>query len=221
MPPIFKNFDLTRDHLSDHMREFAEKNDHLTRPQRSLIGSMKGCKILLFTDLLKWYLEHGLVVTHIYQIVEYEPSQIFFPFGESVTAARRAGDIDSSQKLLADTAKLIGNSLYGKTITDKTKHRNVFYTCEERVASAKIRSHLFQSINPLDNGVYETTSFKKTVSFFFIIITIIDDFDTYIKICNITLYFQINMDVPVQIGFAILQRAKRRMLEYHYDCLDR
>ena len=29
------------------------------------------------------------------------------------------------------------------------------------------------------------------------------------------------MDVPVQIGFAILQRAKLRMLQYHYDLLDR
>jgi hypothetical protein len=167
MTPIFKNFELTRDHLSDHMRAFAEENDHLKRPQRSLIGSMKGEKILLFTDLLKWYLEHGLVVSRVYQIIEYEPSRIFQSFGETVTEARRAGDVDSSQKLLADTAKLIGNSLYGKTITDKTKHRNVSYTLDERVASQKIRSRLFHSINPLDEGVYETVSFKKQVSFFF------------------------------------------------------
>jgi hypothetical protein len=29
MAPIFKNFELTRDHLSEHMRTFAEENDHL------------------------------------------------------------------------------------------------------------------------------------------------------------------------------------------------
>jgi hypothetical protein len=163
MPPIFKNFELSRDHLSDHMRQFAEKNDHLNRPQRSLIGSMKGDKILLFTDLLRWYLEHGLKVTRIYQIIEYESSPIFSSFGESVTEARRAGDVDTSKRLLADTAKLIGNSLYGKTITDKTKHRNVSYAFDELQASCKIRSNLFHSINPLDDGVFEMTSFKKSV----------------------------------------------------------
>jgi hypothetical protein len=29
------------------------------------------------------------------------------------------------------------------------------------------------------------------------------------------------MDVAVHIGFTILQRAKLRMLQYHYDLLDR
>jgi len=28
------------------------------------------------------------------------------------------------------------------------------------------------------------------------------------------------MNIPVHIGFAVLQMAKLRMLEYHYDCLD-
>ena len=163
MPPIFKNVDLSREHLTDHMRNFAEENDHLARPQRSLIGSMRGDKILLFTDLLQWYLEHGLEVTRIYQIIEYEGREIFRQFGDSVTEARRAGDVDASQQLLANTAKLIGNSLYGKTITDKTRHRRVTYTTSERTAASNMRSQLFQSLNELDGNVYETTFFKKTV----------------------------------------------------------
>jgi G:T-mismatch repair DNA endonuclease (very short patch repair protein) len=164
MPPIFKNVELDRSHLSDYMRRLAEAQGFLKRPQRCLIGSMKAEKMLFLTDLLRWYLSHGLVVTRIYQVVEYEKRPIFREFSDSVSNTRRAGDTDSSLKLLANTAKLIGNSLYGKTITDKTKHKNVSYTTDEHKASLNIRSNYFHSINPLDEGVYETISFKKRVS---------------------------------------------------------
>ena len=163
MPPIFKNVELSREHLSEHMREFAEDNDHLARPQRCLIGSMKGEKILLLSELLRWYMEHGLVVTKVYQVIEYETRPIFKDFSKSVSDTRRLGDVDSSLKLLANTAKLIGNSLYGKTITDKTRHRNVTYTLDDNKASLNVRSNFFHSVNPLDEGVYETVSFKRKV----------------------------------------------------------
>ena len=163
MPPIFKNTNLDRTHLSDHMREFAEKEGYLKRPQRYLIGSLYGEKILLLTELLRWYLDQGLEVSRIYQVIEFERAAILKPFGESVTEARRAGDIDTAQQLLASTAKLIGNSLYGKTIVDKTKHRNVTYTTDEVKAGQKIANRLFHSVNVLDEDVFETVAFKKQV----------------------------------------------------------
>ena len=168
MPPIFKNVNLDRSHLSDHMKQFAETNGYLKRPQRYLIGSMVGEKILLLTELLRWYLQQGLQVSRIYQVVEFERSPILKPFGESVTAARRAGDVDSAQKLLASTAKLVGNSLYGKTIVDKTKHRNVAYTTDETKAARTIANRRFHSVNLLDEGVFETVSFKRKVCFSFL-----------------------------------------------------
>ena len=163
MPPIFKNVNLSRDHLSEHMKTFAEEEGYLKRPQRYLIGSMFGKKILLLTELLRWYLGQGLVVDKVYQVIEFERAPIMKPFGESVTEARRAGDTDTAQKLLANTAKLIGNSLYGKTIVDKTKHRKVSYTTDETKASHKIASRLFHSLNLLDEQVFETVSFKGKV----------------------------------------------------------
>jgi hypothetical protein len=162
-PVSVKNVELSREQLPDHMREFAERENHMPRPQRSLIGSMRGERILLFTDLLVWYLEHGLVVDRIYQIVEYEANAVYREFGDSVTSARRAGDVDATQELLANTSKQVGNSLYGKTITDKTRHKNVSYDVDDRLAAGRVRSPYFHSINPLDEGVYETTTFKRSV----------------------------------------------------------
>jgi len=107
MCPIFKNVEISREDIGDYMREFAEENDIMSRPRRSLIGSYFGEKILLATPLLKWYLEHGLVVTRVYQVVEYTPKACFKPFGEAVSDARRAGDRDPNKAIIADTMKLV------------------------------------------------------------------------------------------------------------------
>ena len=164
MAPIFKNAEVGREHLSPTMLEHAETHDYLRRPQRMLIGSLKGKKILLYSELLRWYIKHGLVVTQIYQLVEYVPRKTFEKFGLSVTAARRQGDVDSSKQLLADTNKLIGNSCYGKTITNKDKHRDVSYVEGHKAASVKIRSPRFCSAEEITQELYETTFMKKKVN---------------------------------------------------------
>jgi hypothetical protein len=112
MSPIFKNVLVSREHLGHSMRSFAEENDLLKAPQRMLIGSLHGERILLLTPLAKWYLSHGLEITKIYQIVQYIPQKCFEHFGYSVCDARREGDVDSSKALLADTSKLIGMYFY-------------------------------------------------------------------------------------------------------------
>lgn len=93
------------------MKAFAEKQKIMSRPRRSLIGSYFGEKILLATPLIKWYMEHGLEVTLIYQVIEYTPMPCFKPFGEAVSDARRAGDVDPNKAIIADTTKLVSINL--------------------------------------------------------------------------------------------------------------
>ena len=112
MCPIFKNVEISRNDIGEYMKSYAEENKIMSHPQRSLIGSYFDEKILLATALLKWYLEHGLEVTHVYQVIEYTPNACFHPFGEAVSDARRAGDIDPNKSIIADTMKLVGNSSY-------------------------------------------------------------------------------------------------------------
>ena len=226
MSPIFKNTEVSRDDLDGHMKTFAQEEGFLKRPQRYLVGSMKGEKILLLTELLKWYLNKGLVVTRVYRVVEYERNALFRQFGLSITESRRQGDADSSQKLKADTSKLIGNSAYGKLCQDKTKYRNVTYCTDERKVSEAVRSSLFQSVNALDDDVFEVTRYKRKVgvvvreraradtSFFFFLF-----FGGVKK--RVRSLFQVRMDVCIHIGFSILQYAKLRMLSFHFDFLDR
>ena len=110
MQPVFKNIDMTRGDIGPFMRRYTEEHEILKRPQRSLLGSCRGETILLATPLLKWYMEHGLVVTRVYQVIEYDPKACFRDFGDSEFEARRAGDAYPDQAIIADTMKLSGNT---------------------------------------------------------------------------------------------------------------
>ena len=80
MTPILKNVDVCLDHVGEVMQEYAKGNSSKDIPRRLLIGSYFGKKIGLSTPLLKWYLEHGIVITHIYTVIEYVPNAAFNSF---------------------------------------------------------------------------------------------------------------------------------------------
>ena len=192
MQPIFKNTTVTRDDIGPFMREYAEEHDIMSTPRRMLISSYRGDKIMLATPLLRWYLAHGLVVDRVYQVVEYHREACFRQFGESVSAARRAGDADPDKAILADTMKLLGNSAYGKTVTNVDRHRNVAY-CTEVGTSSHINNKRFRQLDVVTDDAYEITSNKSRVTY----------------------------DLPLHIGFFVYQYAKLRMLQFYYDFVDR
>ncbi|CAH3017890.1 unnamed protein product, partial [Porites evermanni] len=74
---------------------------------------------------------------------DYTPFPCFQPFGEAVSDARRAGDVDPNKAIIADTMKLVGNSRYGKTITDRERHQEVQFV-EETKASRLINKPFFR-----------------------------------------------------------------------------
>ena len=121
-------------------------------------------KILLATPLLQWYLAHGLVVEHVYQIIEFQPNPCFRRFGESVSTARREGDSDPNKTIIADTIKLIGNSGYGKTVTDVDRHRDVQY-CTDVGASMFINNRRFHQLDVVVDNAYEVEMEKKVIKY--------------------------------------------------------
>ena len=192
MQPVFKNVTVTRDDIGPFMRQYAEENDIMSTPRCMLVGSYRGEKILLTTPLLQWYLAHGLVVDRVYQIVEYSPKPCFRDFGESVSTARRAGDADPDKSIIADTIKLLGNSAYGKTVTNVDRHRDIKYSTEVGT-SALVNNKRFRQLDVVAEDAYEVTSSKARVTY----------------------------DLLHHIGFFVYQYAKLRMLEFYYDFVDR
>ena len=153
---------VTRNDIGPFMRDYAEEHGIMTTPRRMLVGSYRGDKILLSTPLLQWYLMHGLIVDHVYQIIEYEPSPCFRHFGESVSAARRAGDEDPDKAIIADTMKVFGNSGYGKTVTNIDRHRDVKY-CTKVGTSALINNKRFRQLDVVTDNAYEIELNKQVV----------------------------------------------------------
>ena len=192
LQPIFKNTLISTDDIGPFMAQYAKEHKILTQPRRTLVASYWGKGVLLITPLLRWYLEHGLEVTNIQQIVEFKGVACFRDFADQVSKARREGDADPNKQILADSFKLIGNSAYGKTLTNLEKHNNVEYVHPDLVETF-IKNPLFKKTTPLSSELQEVECGKSKVRW----------------------------SLPNQIGFFVYQYAKLRMLMFHYDLVDR
>ena len=85
-----------------------------------------------------------------------------------------------------------GNSFYGKMIEDKGRHKSKKFTREEWVVDKALRSPFFDNLEEA-GGAYEIKERKRTVM----------------------------IKRPYQCGIAVYQLTKLRMLEFHYDFLDK
>ncbi|PIK33652.1 hypothetical protein BSL78_29538 [Apostichopus japonicus] len=121
-------------------------------------------------------------------MAQFIPKAVFCQFGDEVSEARREGDKDPAKSILADTMKLIGNSAYGKTVTNKEKHLDVVVCNDDKVFQT-INNPFFRSLSPLGNSKYEADLHKRVI----------------------------DLDLPIQIGFFVYQYAKLRMLQFYYD----
>jgi hypothetical protein len=192
MTPIFKNATIKFEDIGEYMQQFHTENNIKFNQGNKLIGSYFGKEIVLYSPLLKWYLQEGLIITKFHCAIQYKPEYAFNKFADEVSDARRAGDVDSAYELIAETMKLFGNSAYGKTITNKEKFVSTSYGNEDNI-SKKINSPHFKDLEILYGQKYEVTSTKR----------------------------EITMDLPLQIGVAVYHLAKLRMLQFYYNFIDK
>lgn len=78
-------------------------------------------------------------------------------------------------------------------ITNKERHKEVTYLTESTKVSQAIAKEQFVSLEEIYDDFFEIESEKKKVV----------------------------LDIPVILGFSVLQYAKLRMLQFYYDCIDR
>ena len=193
MCPFFHNKEVPAKAVPKHMKTYLKATGRKqVEKNKKLLGTLKAEKILLYEPLLRWYIEHGAEITYVHRTIDYEPKVIFKWFVEEVTKARRTGDVDKSKALLADVFKLLGNSAYGKLIEALERQTNVIYTKDEKVVDRALRSAYFSDLDEIGEA-YELESRKA----------------------------RITIRRPFQVGIAVYQLAKLRMLEFYYDFLDR
>ena len=192
--PLFVISEVPEDQIPQHMKDYKINTGRkMIKNNKKLLGVMKAEKILLYSPLLKWYLNYGLQVTKIHRYISYTSSRPFKWFPEEVSSARRAADNDKNKKQLGDTAKLKGNSFYGKMIENLEKHMNTKFTTNEKLIDKIFRSPFFDDLEEINEGVFEVRQRKRKVT----------------------------ITRPYQCGIAVYQLAKLRMLEFYYDFFDK
>jgi hypothetical protein len=133
-----------------------------------------------------------MVITKIYSFIKADKAKPFERFEKEVSQARREGDVDESKSMIAEMMKLVGNSAFGRSGMDKSKHKTVKYESNETSVRSIIERNNFHDVDEL-NGSYEITLKKR-------------------KIMN---------NNPIHVSIAIYQLAKLRMLEFYYDFIDK
>ena len=108
-----------------------------------------------------------------------------------MTAARREGDKDKSKEVLAALCKLLGNSAFGGSILDCTRFLNIIYESGFREACISVNNPRFLSLTELGDDLYEIELNRSNI----------------------------NMNLPMQIEFAILNYAKMYLLSFYYEFL--
>ena len=192
--PLFVISEVPEDQIPQHMKDYKINTGRkMIKNNKKLLGVMKTEKILIYSPLLKWYLNHGLQVTKIHRYISYISGRPFKWFPEEVSSARREADNDKNKKQLGDTAKLKGNSFYGKMIENLEKHISTKFTTDEKLIDKIFRSPFFEDLEEINAGVFEVRQRKRKVT----------------------------ITRPYQCGIAVYQLAKLRMLEFYYDFLDK
>ena len=60
-----------REIIGEHMFNYCPSNKIPLHKAKKIIGSMFGDLLLLYIPLLKWYLEHGLIISKFYEALEH------------------------------------------------------------------------------------------------------------------------------------------------------
>ena len=76
-PPIFKNTEITLADIGEHMQSYCRRVERKTGVKRSLIGSMHAQDILLLTPLVKEYMDMGLIIENIKEVIEFNAKSVF------------------------------------------------------------------------------------------------------------------------------------------------
>ena len=105
MSPLFGHAKLGEEHMSPHMRAFVVLSGMSVSTHKSLVGANRAERLLLHSELFRWYLEKGLVASNVIKTFRYKKKAIFEEFFVQAPESRRQGDSDPSLALHDNTVE--------------------------------------------------------------------------------------------------------------------
>ena len=136
-------------------------------------------------NLLKQALNHGLKLKEIRRVIEFNQKEWLKPYIDMNTELRKASKNDCKKDLF----KLINNSVFGKTMENIRKHRDIKLVTTDKKRSKLVSEPNYHTINLIseDLSIIET---KKT---------------------------KVKMNKPIYLGLSMLEISKILMYEFWYD----
>ena len=163
MCPFFYKKKVPVEAVPQQMLDYLKRTGRNRGGGNKLVGALSTEKLLLYAPLLRWYVDHGAVITAVYRTIDYTPGKVLDWFVEQVTETRRTGYVEKSKALLAEVFKLLGNSGYGKLIEALERQTNVIFTKEEKVVGRALLSAYFSDLDEVGQA-YELESRKPWIT---------------------------------------------------------
>ena len=175
---------------SDHPPFYITKE---INGQKKLSSYMECEKILISTDLYKWYLSHsGIICTEITKMIKYNKSKPFEKFVLMGCDMRR----DNTNPIAGDVWKLMLNSSFGKMAQNNHLYTNTTFTTDKKKVDRLVNKWNFKTGSEYGedkNKLYEIVNSK----------------------------IRVQENCPIQGACQIYSGAKQRMLEFYYDFVDK
>ena len=142
-------------------------------------------KYVAHIDTLKQSLNHGLKFKKIHRVIEFNQEAWLKPYIDMNTELRKAAKNDFEKVLL----KLMNNSVFGKTMENIRKHRDIKLVTTDKKRSKLVSEPNYHTINLISEDL-AIIEMKKT---------------------------KVKMNKPVYLGLSILEISKTLMYEFWYD----
>ena len=131
-PPIFNHVEIEKEMLSTTIIEYLEKRKIKFPLNKQLTLTFHATKYLLTTDLARFYLSKGMILSNLQVAIEYNQDQPLASFVNLVTERRKEATRLQDNNL-QNSYKLCMNSCYGKTGLNLDKLREYKYVNQNKL----------------------------------------------------------------------------------------
>ena len=142
-------------------------------------------KYVVHINALKQALNHGLKLKKIHRVIEFNQEAWLKPYIDMNTELRKAAKNDFEEDLF----KLMNNSVFGKTMENIRKHRDIKLVTTDKKRSKLVSEPKYHTINLISEDL-SIIEMKKT---------------------------KVKMNKPIYLGLSILEISKILMYEFWYD----
>ena len=130
-PPIFIVTQVPDEQIVPTMRAYRDRTGRAKGAQK-LVSVLEAKRVVLYSPLIKWHLQKGLIIDQFYEAAIYNPGLPFSWFHEMVAQKRREADENPKLSQVGETYKLLANSAYGKMIENLERQDRVELTADVR-----------------------------------------------------------------------------------------